>query len=144
MLACLYGWLPASLAVVGVLELAGMSGDQRTWGLLTFVLIPVGVALGLTNVLLRHRWIRSRESRSDVAWFVGVVALVLAVLAVPVGITGMIEGLWWLVGLTALLLVGCAMVARHEVPWMISPPSDGTQDHSSSINMMSDLTSGLD
>ena len=60
------------------------------WALLPFVLLPLGWLLMWTHNLIRHRWLRTRESRSDLAGLHLVTAFVLVVLFVLLAFTGLV------------------------------------------------------
>lgn len=98
----------------------------REWALLPFVLLPLGWLLMWTHHLLRHRWLRTRESRSDLAGFHLVTAFVLVVLFVLLAFTGLVmrdeaPGVSLICIPRAAL---CIWVIRHESPHHISDSSD--------------------
>lgn len=122
---CLYGWLPAIVVGALVSPLVGRV-VAREWALLPFVLLPLGWLLMWTHHLLRHRWLRTRESRSDLAGLHLVTAFVLVVVFVLLAFTGLVmrdEAL----GVTLIsipLAALCIWVIRHEARHHISDGSD--------------------
>ena len=125
---CLYGWLPAIVVGALVSPLVGRI-VAREWALLPFVLLPLGWLLMWTHHLLRHRWLRTRESRSDLAGLHLVTAFVLVVVFVLLAFTGLVmrdEAIG--VALISFPLVAlCVWVIRHEARHHISdgPSGDG-------------------
>ena len=85
----------------------------------------------MVHHLLRHRWLRTRETRSDLAGLHGMTAFVLAFVLVLVALTGLIMRDEFLgVALISFpLAVLCGWVAqremRHHVPDRTSS-SDGS------------------
>lgn len=128
---CLYGWLPAIIIGALVSPLVGRF-VAREWALLPFVLLPLGWLLMWVHHLLRHRWLRTRESRSDLAGFHMVTAFVLVVVLVIVGFTGLVmrdEALG--VALMSFPLAAlCVWVIRREARHHISdgPSGDGPSE----------------
>ena len=80
---CLIAWLPA-LVVLGVVLSKLQDTIAPEWAMLSLVLLPIGWLLSWTAGLLRHRWLRTRETRSDLAGLHGMTAFVLAVVLAPV------------------------------------------------------------
>lgn len=129
-MVCLVGWLP--LLLVSAIVFAELQDSVASeWGLLPMALLPLGWVLLWVHHLLRHRWLRTRETRSDLAGLHGMTAFVLAVVLVLVALTGLIMRDEFLgVALISFpLAVLCGWVAqremRHHVPDRTSS-SDGS------------------
>lgn len=131
---CLYGWLPVTLVAVLVPLPAGV---DREWGLLPMLLLPIGWLLLESHHVLRHRWLRTRETRSDLALMHGATALVGAVICAVAGFTGLVMRDEYLgIALISIpLLVLCIWIIRRELRHHIpstedrgdySPPADLT------------------
>lgn len=125
---CLIAWLPA-LVVLGVVLSKLQDTIAPEWAMLSLVLLPIGWLLSWTAGLLRHRWLRTRETRSDLAGFHMFTAFVGIVVLTLTGITGLVmrdEALG--VALLSFPLVAlCVWVIRHEAHHHISdgPSGDG-------------------
>lgn len=125
---CLIAWLPA-LVVLGVVLSKLQDTIAPEWAMLSLVLLPIGWLLSWTSGLLRHRWLRTRETRSDLAGFHMFTAFVGIVILTLTGITGLVmrdEALG--VALISFPLVAlCVWVIRHEARHHISdgPSGDG-------------------
>ncbi|MFX4286239.1 hypothetical protein ACQBJO_12685 [Janibacter sp. G349] len=138
---CLLAWLPA-LVVLGVVLSKLQDTIAPEWSLLSLLLLPIGWLLSWTALLLRHRWLRTRETRSDLAGFHMVTAFILVVVFVIVGITGLVmrdEALG--VALISFPLAAlCVWVFRHEARHHISdgPSGGGGTSHDVDLSFVTD------
>lgn len=120
-LTCLYGWLPLSLVVVVVLVELQDRIDSM-WGLLPMLLLPIGWVLMEAHQLLRHRWLRTRRSRSDLAQWQAASGFVVGVVLALLAFTGVVmreEYLGVALVCFPLMVLGgwiCARELRHHIP----------------------------
>lgn len=124
-LACLYGWLPVSILAAVVMDfvLPDVPGE---WGLLAMLLLPIGWLLMEVHQVLRHRWLATRETRSDLALFHGTSAVVGAFVCGLVGFVGLVDREF--IGLALIcfpLTVLLCWIAKRELRHFIPSRSGG-------------------
>lgn len=128
-LTCLYGWLPLSLVVVVVLVELQDRVDAM-WGLLPMLLLPIGWVLMEAHQLLRHRWLRTRSSRSDLAQWQGASGFVGAVVLALLAYTGVVmrEDYPGVALICFPLMVLCGWICKHELAHHIPSGPDRDLD----------------
>lgn len=130
-LACLYGWLPLSVVAVLAADLLP-PGIGREWGLLPMLLLPLGWFLLEAHALLRHRWLRSTESRSDLAGVHVASAFVGVVVFAVLGFTGLVmrDEAPGLALISIPLVVLCGWIIKRELRHPIGSGARGVGEDS--------------
>ncbi|QBF45225.1 PepSY domain-containing protein [Janibacter limosus] len=128
-LNCLYGWLPLSLVVVVVLVELQDRVDPM-WGLLPMLLLPIGWILMEAHQVLRHRVLRTRRSRSDLAQWHAVSGFVAAVVLALMAYTGVVmrEDYPGIALVCFPLMVLCGWICKHELGHQIPSGPDRDPD----------------
>lgn len=136
---CMIVSIPLALALVVVLDLLDPA-FPREWALVSFLLFPIGWVLMWAHQLLRHRWLGTRESRSDLAGFQGMSALLVAFVLGLAAFTGLVDREFIVVTVIGLpLVVVLGWVAKNELRHHI--PSSHRDGGSSDVT---DVTTFID
>lgn len=140
-LVCAVAALPVVLVGMLVADTAGVPREDQAWAMLGLLLLPVAWALWLADLRLRHRWVGSRRTRSDLAGFLVVTGAVALVVAVILAVFGLVEGYPWLVAGSALGAVIAGALVWHEASLVRPGRSDGDGDVTTIVNS---ITNSID
>lgn len=112
---CMVASIPFAVVLVVVLDVLDPA-FPREWALLSFLLLPVGWVLMWAHDLLRHRWLGTRESRSDLAGFQGMSALIAAFFLAIFAFAGLVDREFIIVTVLCLpFVVVLGWVGKNEL-----------------------------